>query len=40
LLAGAASIFGMGFFGGYGARALVSARHRHRFKRTRGYPLN
>jgi hypothetical protein len=34
-----AAIFAFRFVAGYSVRALISAKHRRRYERNRGYPL-
>lgn len=34
-----AAVFVIGFAAGYLSRALVSARHRRKYERNRGFPL-
>ena len=33
------AVFFFGFGAGYGVRALISAKHRRRYERSRGFPL-
>ncbi|WFU13519.1 hypothetical protein [Bradyrhizobium sp. CB3481] len=34
-----AAVFAIGFGAGYLSRALISAKHRRKYERNRGYPL-